>query len=580
MKNKVEEIMENYRAAVKKIDSKYTVKPLKELDTKKLDESILYQNDFIMKLENQGKNYLEKEENKDEKIKNDLLIRNAKTKLDSLLKEKQEKQENYEKEKATREEKIQKLDAFRKRKVILPNGREILQIEKDNIDKQELGNKARRELTTESRKISSMLIDKRLDLIKLDEDKKKLSDKLYTVNLEISKAQYNENDKKKYIEEKEKISAEISKKDKEEKDIRKEMSELSKIQEKCQGYLEYFEEKDKEEAKRLTEILYGKNKNSGKDDSEKAEVNPVKDNSEKVEVNPVKDDSEKVEVESVKDDSEKVEVEPVKDNSEKVEVEPVKDNSEKVEVELVKNYQEKAEVNPVKDDVILDIGKNELEVNGDVVGYYRTGFKNRRELLKDDNLAIGIRFSNDRKKMKNIDYTLLTFLNEKDPNIAIEYLKVIANKDNDKTSLNAIKQAMNIKYKFDKEAGVLSDLKAKRIARYAHKLGLAEVEGIREKGIFDRIKDKFSNIKLLTAKKENQISNDKDENKANENKANAQKQKAIQLINSDRKKEGIREQIEVDNTNNKIEEAALKAEEKRLSENVQNYLGENTSKDR
>ena len=551
MKNKVEEIMENYRAAVKKIDSKYTVKPLKELDTKKLDESILYQNDFIMKLENQGKNYLEKEENKDEKIKNDLLIRNAKTKLDSLLKEKQEKQENYEKEKAAREEKIQKLDAFRKRKVILPNGREILQIEKDNIDKQELGNKARRELTTESRKISSMLIDKRLDLIKLDEDKKKLSDKLYTVNLEISKAQYNENDKKKYIEEKEKISAEISKKDKEEKDIRKEMSELSKIQEKCQGYLEYFEEKDKEEAKRLTEILYGKNKNSGKDDSEKVEVNPEKDNSEKVEVNPVKDNSEKVEVK------------PVKDNSEKVEVKSVKDNSEKVEVE------------PVKDNVILDIGKNELEVNGDVVGYYRTGFKNKRELLKDNNLAIGIRFSNDRKKMKNIDYTLLTFLNEKDPNIAIEYLKVIGNKDNDKTSLNAIKQAMNIKYKFDKEAGVLSDLKAKRIARYAHKLGLAEVEGIREKGIFDRIKDKFSNIKLLTAKKENQISNDKDENKAN-----AQKQKAIQLINSDRKKEGIREQIEVDNTNNKIEEAALKAEEKRLSENVQNYLGENTSKDR
>ena len=563
MKNKVEEIMENYRAAVKKIDSKYTVKPLKELDTKKLDESILYQNDFIMKLENQGKNYLEKEENKDEKIKNDLLIRNAKTKLDSLLKEKQEKQENYEKEKAAREEKIQKLDAFRKRKVILPNGREILQIEKDNIDKQELGNKARRELTTESRKISSMLIDKRLDLIKLDEDKKKLSDKLYTVNLEISKAQYNENDKKKYIEEKEKISAEISKKDKEEKDIRKEMSELSKIQEKCQGYLEYFEEKDKEEAKRLTEILYGKNKNSGKDDSEKVEVNPEKDNSEKVEVKSVKDNSEKVEVEPVKDDSEKVEVNPVKDDSEKVEVEPVKDDSEKVEVE------------PVKDNVILDIGKNELEVNGDVVGYYRTGFKNKRELLKDNNLAIGIRFSNDRKKMKNIDYTLLTFLNEKDPNIAIEYLKVIGNKDNDKTSLNAIKQAMNIKYKFDKEAGVLSDLKAKRIARYAHKLGLAEVEGIREKGIFDRIKDKFSNIKLLTAKKENQISNDKDENKAN-----AQKQKAIQLINSDRKKEGIREQIEVDNTNNKIEEAALKAEEKRLSENVQNYLGENTSKDR
>lgn len=538
MKNRAEEIMKNYREAVKAIDSKYKVKPLKELDTKELDESILYQNDLIMKLENQGKSYLEKEENQDEKIKNDLLIRNAKTKLESLLKEKQEKLEKFEETKEKMESKADIVNELKKRRVVLPSGREISQIEKDNVDKQELGNKARRELTIESRKISSMLIDKRLDLIKLDEDKKKLSDKLYTVNLEISKAQYNENDKKKYIEEKEKISAEISKKDKEEKGIRKEMSELSKMQEKYQEYLEYFEEKDKEEAKRLTEVLYGKDENPKKDEN------------------------------SGKEDSEKVEVEPVKDDSEKVEVEPVK------------NYQEKVEAKPVKDDVILDVGKNKLEVNGDIVGYYRTGFKNKRDLLKDDNLAIGIRFSNDRKKMKNIDYTLLSFLNEKDPNMAIEYLKVIENKNNAETSLNAIKQAMNIKYKFDKEAGVLSDLKAKRIARYAHKLGLAEVEGIREKGIFDRIKDKFSNIKLLTAKKENQISNDKDENKANENKVDAQKQKAIQLINSDRKKEGIREQIEVDNTNNKIEEAALKAEEKRLSENVRNYLGENTSKDR
>ena len=259
MKNRAEEIMKNYREAVKKIDSKYTVKPLKELDTKELDESILYQNDLVMKLENQGNNYLEKEENQDEKIKNDLLIRNAKTKLDALLKEKQEKQENYEKEKAAREEKIQKLDEFKKRKLILPNKKEVTQIEKDKMDKQDLENKARRELTTESRNISSMLIDKRLELIKLDEDKKKLSEKLYTANLDISKAQYNENDKKMYIKEKEKISAEISKKDKEEKNIRKEMSELSKMQEKCQEYLEYFAEKDKEEAKRLTEVLYGKN---------------------------------------------------------------------------------------------------------------------------------------------------------------------------------------------------------------------------------------------------------------------------------------------------------------------------------
>ena len=66
--NKVEEIMKNYRQDIKKIDSKYRVKDLKKLDTRELDENILKQNDFIIKLETQGKSYLEKSENQDEKI--------------------------------------------------------------------------------------------------------------------------------------------------------------------------------------------------------------------------------------------------------------------------------------------------------------------------------------------------------------------------------------------------------------------------------------------------------------------------------------------------------------------------------
>ena len=63
--NKVEEIMKNYRQDIKKIDSKYRVKDLKKLDTRELDENILKQNDFIIKLETQGKSYLEKSENPD-----------------------------------------------------------------------------------------------------------------------------------------------------------------------------------------------------------------------------------------------------------------------------------------------------------------------------------------------------------------------------------------------------------------------------------------------------------------------------------------------------------------------------------
>lgn len=93
--NKVEEIMKNYRQDIKKIDSKYRVKDLKKLDTRELDENILKQNDFIIKLETQGKSYLEKSENQDEKIKNDILVRNAKLKLDAMLKEKQEKIEKF-----------------------------------------------------------------------------------------------------------------------------------------------------------------------------------------------------------------------------------------------------------------------------------------------------------------------------------------------------------------------------------------------------------------------------------------------------------------------------------------------------
>ena len=72
--NKVEEIMKNYRQDIKKIDSKYRVKDLKKLDTRELDENILKQNDFIIKLETQGKSYLEKSENQDEKIKNDIFF--------------------------------------------------------------------------------------------------------------------------------------------------------------------------------------------------------------------------------------------------------------------------------------------------------------------------------------------------------------------------------------------------------------------------------------------------------------------------------------------------------------------------
>lgn len=182
--NKVEEIMKNYRQDIKKIDSKYRVKDLKKLDTRELDENILKQNDFIIKLETQGKSYLEKSENQDEKIKNDILVRNAKLKLDAMLKEKQEKIEKFEKEKEDIENSVVRINELKKSKVILPSGREVLQTEKDNMDKLELAEKARRELIAESKNISNLLIEKSQKIKENRQQYWAISEKLLAMNNE------------------------------------------------------------------------------------------------------------------------------------------------------------------------------------------------------------------------------------------------------------------------------------------------------------------------------------------------------------------------------------------------------------
>ena len=249
--NKVEEIMKNYRQDIKKIDSKYRVKDLKKLDTRELDENILKQNDFIIKLETQGKSYLEKSENQDEKIKNDILVRNAKLKLDAMLKEKQEK------------------------KVILPSGREVLQTEKDNMDKLELAEKARRELIAESKNISNLLIEKSQKIKENRQQYWAISEKLLAMNNEKKAELENDEEKQKYLKEKEELLIERNKLDIKDNDIRKEMSELSKIQESCQKYLEEFEQKDKNSVKGINDILketYGKEEKSVKNENTQKEA--------------------------------------------------------------------------------------------------------------------------------------------------------------------------------------------------------------------------------------------------------------------------------------------------------------------
>ena len=282
--NKVEEIMKNYRQDIKKIDSKYRVKDLKKLDTRELDENILKQNDFIIKLETQGKSYLEKSENQDEKIKNDILVRNAKLKLDAMLKEKQEKIEKFEKEKEDIENSVVRINELKKSKVILPSGREVLQTEKDNMDKLELAEKARRELIAESKNISNLLIEKSQKIKENRQQYWAISEKLLAMNNEKKAELENDEEKQKYLKEKEELLIERNKLDIKDNDIRKEMSELSKIQESCQKYLEEFEQKDKNSVKGINDILketYGKEEKSVKNENTQKEAKKSEKSNEK-----------------------------------------------------------------------------------------------------------------------------------------------------------------------------------------------------------------------------------------------------------------------------------------------------------
>ena len=203
------------------------------------------------------------------------MVRNAKLKLDAMLKEKQEKIEKFEKEKEDIENSVVRINELKKSKVILPSGREVLQTEKDNMDKLELAEKARRELIAESKNISNLLIEKSQKIKENRQQYWAISEKLLAMNNEKKAELENDEEKQKYLKEKEELLIERNKLDIKDNDIRKEMSELSKIQESCQKYLEEFEQKDKNSVKGINDILketYGKEEKSVKNENTQKEA--------------------------------------------------------------------------------------------------------------------------------------------------------------------------------------------------------------------------------------------------------------------------------------------------------------------
>lgn len=182
-----------------------------------------------------------------------------------------------------------------------------------------------------------------------------------------------------------------------------------------------------------------------------------------------------------------------------------KENKDKKTEEKVENNDKKSEKSKKmyrKNLISLDVSNNKININENQSLYYKQEEKNKKQLKLDSDLSIKSYFLNDKKKMKNIDYALLSVLNKSNKALALEYLNVIRGGGigrcgTAEESLAKIKSVVDFEYKFDKGTGIFTDLKAKRIARYAHKLGLAELDGISEKGFFDEMKDKFKNSKLF-----------------------------------------------------------------------------------
>lgn len=264
-----------------------------------------------------------------------------------------------------------------------------------------------------------------------------------------------------------------------------------------------------------------------------------------------------------------------------------KENNGKRPEEKVENNDKKSEKSQKmyrKNLISLDVSNNKININENQSLYYKQEEKNKKQLKLDSDLSIKSYFLNDKKKMKNIDYALLSVLNKSNKALALEYLNVIRGGGigrcgTAEESLAKIKSVVDFEYKFDKGTGIFTDLKAKRIARYAHKLGLAELDGISEKGFFDEMKDKFKNSKLFkTIEKPKELT-------SGEEKTIAQldKEKTIARIKEDRttgansRQTVFKDDIQADQTTkNNINNVSKKYEQ--TEKDATNEIGEDVKR--
>lgn len=242
-----------------------------------------------------------------------------------------------------------------------------------------------------------------------------------------------------------------------------------------------------------------------------------------------------------------------------------------------KNRVDNAKYASTKNDIIFSIDENKIDVNGKYRLNYKKETQRQKELMKKYNINKED-FSDNKKAIKNIDFALISIIEQTDKDLVKDYLSVISGKARKDRTLNEsiekLNETFNINYKFD-NTPIFKKLKEKRIARKAKELGIASLEGIKDKSFFDVIMDKISNSKLLSGKPKVERLN-----KGKETIAQKDKNKTIELIRKDR--ENGLNGIKVENRDNRIEKNALRQEEQekqQIGKDVQKIVEENNKEE-
>lgn len=276
-----------------------------------------------------------------------------------------------------------------------------------------------------------------------------------------------------------------------------------------------------------------------------------------------------------KQDNRKEEV--VKENTVYNKDEKVKKQDDRKEetVKKVNDFLNMRKVEDEKNKIILNIGKNEININGKEKAFYIKESKNKKDII--ERYGINNYFINDKKK-KNIDYALISTLekigekqNDNQGTLVKAYLNIIKGGNIGEYSLEEsmkmFKDTIDVEYKFDKDVGVLTNWKEKRIARNAKKLGIASLDGISEKSILDKIKEGFfkdKNIKLFKGREKTKALGD-----GQKTNAQIQKERLLDMC----EKENFRQELKVnkdmlkrEKVNNSIEQNLAKDVKKIMSE--------------